>query len=92
MDGVPRLLAYYKQTARAKLQKEFGLTNPHEVPRLAKVVLNVGMGDAGKNPEAARGGSRGAGDDHGAEGGDHPRQEGDRQFRPPGRHAGGVPR
>ena len=36
---------------RAKLQKEFGLANPHQVPRLVKIVLNVGMGDAGKNPK-----------------------------------------
>jgi large subunit ribosomal protein L5 len=50
-EGVPRLQAFYHQTVRARLQKEFGLRNPHEVPRLEKVVLNVGMGDAGKNPK-----------------------------------------
>ena len=50
-EGTPRLQEYYEKTVRAKLQKEFGLTNPHQVPRLVKVVLNVGMGDAGKNPK-----------------------------------------
>ena len=50
-DGTPRLQLFYQQTVRAKLQKEFGLANPHEVPRLTKVVLNIGMGDAGKNPK-----------------------------------------
>ena len=50
-EGTPRLQLFYRQTARAKLQKEFGLANPHEVPRLTKVVLNIGMGDAGKNPK-----------------------------------------
>ena len=50
-EGVPRLRAFYQQTVRPRLQKEFGLENPHDVPRLAKVVLNVGMGDAGKNPK-----------------------------------------
>jgi large subunit ribosomal protein L5 len=50
-EGVPRLQTHYQQTVRARLQKEFGLTNPHEVPRVVKVVLNVGMGDAGKNPK-----------------------------------------
>jgi large subunit ribosomal protein L5 len=50
-EGMPRLHVYYQQTVRARLQKEFGLSNPHEVPRLEKVVLNVGMGDAGKNPK-----------------------------------------
>jgi large subunit ribosomal protein L5 len=31
--------------------KQFGLRNPHQIPRLRKVVLNVGLGDAGKNPK-----------------------------------------
>jgi large subunit ribosomal protein L5 len=50
-EGTPRLQEYYDKTVRSKLQKEFGLTNPNQVPRLEKVVLNVGMGDAGKNPK-----------------------------------------
>lgn len=50
-EGAPRLQAFYQQTVRAKLAKEFGLTNPHQVPRLEKVILNVGMGDASKNPK-----------------------------------------
>jgi large subunit ribosomal protein L5 len=50
-EGTPRLQLFYQQMVRAKLQKEFGLGNPHQVPRLEKVVLNVGMGDAGKNPK-----------------------------------------
>ena len=50
-EGMPRLQEYYEKTVRAKLQKDFGLTNAHQVPRLEKVVLNIGMGDAGKNPK-----------------------------------------
>ena len=50
-EGKPRLQAYYEQTVRPRLQQEFGLANPHEVPRVLKVVLNVGMGDASKNPK-----------------------------------------
>jgi len=50
-EGTPRLQTFYQQTVRAKLAKEFGLTNPHQVPRLEKIVLNVGMGDASKNPK-----------------------------------------
>jgi large subunit ribosomal protein L5 len=50
-EGTPRLQEYYQKTVRAKLQQEFGLTNPHQVPHLEKVVLNIGMGDAGKNPK-----------------------------------------
>jgi large subunit ribosomal protein L5 len=51
VEGTPRLQEFYEKTVRAKLQKDFGLANPHQVPRLEKVVLNVGMGDAGKNPK-----------------------------------------
>ena len=50
-EGTPRLQEFYEKTVRARLQQEFGLPNPHQVPRLDKVVLNVGMGDAGKNPK-----------------------------------------
>ena len=50
-EGKPRLQDYYEKTVRPKLAKEFGLTNPNELPRVVKVVLNVGMGDAGKNPK-----------------------------------------
>ncbi len=48
----PRLHEYYAQRVRSKLAQQFGLTNPHEVPKLVKIVLNVGMGDASKNPKA----------------------------------------
>ena len=50
-EGKPRLQEYYETTIRSKLAKEFGLTNPNQVPRVVKIVLNVGMGDAGKNPK-----------------------------------------
>jgi large subunit ribosomal protein L5 len=50
-EGAPRLQTFYQETVRSKLAKEFGLTNPHEVPRLEKIILNVGMGDASKNPK-----------------------------------------
>jgi large subunit ribosomal protein L5 len=47
----PRLLEHYEQRVRPKLVQQFGFANRHEVPRLAKIVLNVGMGDAPKNPK-----------------------------------------
>jgi large subunit ribosomal protein L5 len=50
-DGTPRLQEYYQNTVRAKIQKDFALANRHQVPRVVKVVLNIGMGDAGKNPK-----------------------------------------
>ncbi len=49
--GTPRLQAYYQDTVRPRLAKQFGITNPMQVPRLAKIVLNVGMGEAAKQPK-----------------------------------------
>ena len=46
-----RLMDFYEQQVRGKLQQQFGLKNPHQIPRLKKIVLNVGMGDASKNPK-----------------------------------------
>ena len=50
-EGMPRLQEQYEGTIRPRLAKQFGLTNPHEVPKLVKIVLNVGLGDASKNPK-----------------------------------------
>ena len=50
-EGTPRLHAYYVSTVRPRLMKEFGLKNPNEIPRLEKIVLNVGLGEASKNPK-----------------------------------------
>ena len=50
-EGTPRLLTHYKETIRPRLQREFDLKNPNQVPRLVKIVLNVGIGEAPKNPK-----------------------------------------
>jgi large subunit ribosomal protein L5 len=47
----PRLRLYYEQRVRQKLMQAFGFANPHQVPRLAKVVVNVGVGQAPKTPK-----------------------------------------
>ena len=44
----PRLKSHYESHVRGKLQEEFGFANPHRVPRIVKVVLNVGVGEASK--------------------------------------------
>ncbi len=46
-----RLWDFYEQQVRGKLQQQFAFENPHEIPKLKKIVLNVGMGDAPKNPK-----------------------------------------
>ncbi len=47
----PRLQRHYEERVRPKLMKEFGFDNPFRVPRVEKVVLNVGFGEAPKNPK-----------------------------------------
>jgi large subunit ribosomal protein L5 len=47
----PRLHDYYQQRVRPKLAQQFGFRNAHQIPKLVKIVLNVGMGDAPKNPK-----------------------------------------
>lgn len=51
----PRLMLHYREHVRAKLAKQFGLNNPHEIPGVMKIVLNVGMGDAPKNAKTLEG-------------------------------------
>ena len=41
-----RLKTYYDDVVRAKMQDEFAYKNPMQVPRLEKIVINMGVGDA----------------------------------------------
>lgn len=45
-DYKPRMKAHYDATVRAELTKEFGYTNVMQVPRIEKIVLNMGVGEA----------------------------------------------
>ena len=36
----------YKNEAIPAMQKQFGYSNPNQVPRLEKIVVNVGLGEA----------------------------------------------
>jgi len=41
-----RMLKRYHEVVRPALQKEFGYTNPMQVPKLEKIVINMGVGEA----------------------------------------------
>jgi large subunit ribosomal protein L5 len=47
----PRLRQHYESTVRERLKTELGLANVHEIPSLKKIVLNVGLGEAIKQPK-----------------------------------------
>lgn len=46
---VPRLKVRYREEVLPRLRQELGYANPMEVPRLQKVVINMGVGDALKD-------------------------------------------
>jgi len=48
----PRLKETYRQEVVPALMKEFSYRNVMEVPRLEKVVVNIGLGEALQNPRA----------------------------------------
>ena len=44
-----RLQEHYEKVVRAALMKEFDYKNPMEVPRLDKIVINMGVGEAAQD-------------------------------------------
>src|SRR5512147_980421 len=45
----PRLLERYRKEIHTKLAGELGCQNPHQVPTLSKIVVNIGLGEATQN-------------------------------------------
>jgi large subunit ribosomal protein L5 len=45
-DYKPRMKSLYEQEIRKKLAEHFGYKNPMRIPRLEKIVLNMGIGEA----------------------------------------------
>ncbi len=46
-----RLRVHYQQVVRQALAKQFGYRNPHQIPTLEKIVVNVGLSEAIKQPK-----------------------------------------
>ena len=44
--SLPRLQQRYEDELRAKLKEQFGYSNEMQVPKLEKIVLNMGVGEA----------------------------------------------
>jgi len=47
-----RLKTYYQETITAKLKEQFGYTNIHQIPKVTKIVINRGLGEASQNAKA----------------------------------------
>jgi large subunit ribosomal protein L5 len=50
-DKPARLRQIFETEIRAKLQAELGLKNVMEIPRIKKITINMGLGDATGNPK-----------------------------------------
>jgi large subunit ribosomal protein L5 len=51
---MPRMRKLYEEVIRAKMQEEFGYKNPMEVPRIDKIVLNMGVGESTADSKKAQ--------------------------------------
>jgi len=49
VDYVPRLKVLFREKVLPVMMKELGYKNPMQVPRIERIVLNVGMGEAVQN-------------------------------------------
>jgi large subunit ribosomal protein L5 len=52
---VPRLKTRYREEISAGLQEEFNFSNAMQIPRVVKVVVNMGVGDAARDGKLIEG-------------------------------------
>ena len=83
----PRLKEKYIKEVVPALKEQLALANVNEVPRLEKIVVNMGVGAAVAGRQAARRGDRGPAHHHRPAADDHARQEVDRRLQDPPGHA-----
>ncbi len=57
-QAVPRLKARYREVVQSQLETELGLANVMQVPRLEKIVVNMGVGRATQQPSLVEGAQR----------------------------------
>jgi large subunit ribosomal protein L5 len=51
MTTIPRLKEQYEKEIRPAMQKDIGYKTPMAVPRLTKIVINMGLGEAARDPK-----------------------------------------
>ena len=55
---LPRMLAHYRETIAPALQSEFNFENVMQIPRLTKIVVNMGVGEATRDAKLMDGAVR----------------------------------
>lgn len=53
MTTTKSLKAKYNEEVKAAMKEKFGYTNEHQIPKLHKIVLNMGVGEASHNSKIA---------------------------------------
>jgi large subunit ribosomal protein L5 len=53
-EYTPRLRRHYQESVRAALKEEFGYKNDMQIPKLDKIVLNMGVGEAVSDTKKVR--------------------------------------
>ena len=51
MADIPRMKKYYNDNVLPAMKKRFGYSNVMMVPKLEKIIVNVGVGEASQNPK-----------------------------------------
>jgi large subunit ribosomal protein L5 len=54
VNYIPRLRQQYDDVVRPQLLEEFGYKNPMQIPRVEKIVLNMGVGESTQDSKKAR--------------------------------------
>ena len=83
----PRLRETYREQVVPALMKEFGYKNVMQVPKLERIVLNVGMGEAIQNVKLLESAARELGTITGQKAGGYQGEEGHRRLQVAPRHA-----
>ena len=86
--AAPRLKERYRTEIVPALREQFGYANVMQVPKVTKVTLNMGIGEATQDAKAHGRGRHAARPDHRAEAADPPGAQVGGQLQAPHRHAG----
>lgn len=52
---MPRLKDHYQKTLKSQLVKELGFKNPFQAPKLEKIIINMGLGEAAQDSRKVQG-------------------------------------
>ena len=84
-----RLKTRYNEEIRPALMERFGYSTSMQAPRIVKITVNMGCGDAKQDSKVLDAATEQLGDDHRPEAQHPPRAQVDRPVQGPRGHAGG---